>query len=1839
MAVCGGDHINTKYIMEKAMVRGRIFMAMVLAVWFSGLCTTLAADTWYVDNDAPEDPDPNNPAVSNPNENGSMNHPFDAIQEAIDTSTSGDTVIVLKGIYTGSGNKNIDFKGKAITVRNTKPNDPNVVEATIIDCEGWGRGFIFINQEEPDSVLEGFSIINGNARDNYCGSGIYCDHSSPAINYCVLLDNSAEQNGDGMYNFFSNPILTNCVFRENAGDGIYNHNSNPTLNYCTFEKNDRGMSNYGYDSEVILDNCIFVENSAGGMSNKNCNGSGVILENCLFVNNSVNSDGGGIYNESSTVSITNCRFSINKANNLGGGICNWLDSTVTITNCVFNENEASNGGGICNLGDEYQEPSLIMQNCTFSGNSATDDGGAILCGGSYSEVVLSNCILWGDAAAGHGAEVYIDGSRVSIEYCDVEENGVHINFSGSVKWGDGNIEVDPNFVGAEDFHLRPESPCIDAGTNTPDAGLPYTDMEGIGRSQDGNGDWISVADMGAYEYPFEGETPLIAFMPDRFWFVGTEGGDNPPEQSLTIWNGGIGMLNWQISDDCTWLEADPNLGSNDIGFTEVTVRVDTSGLAVGRYNCLLTISDEEAINDPQTIEVTLWIFNAGTKLIPNDYDTIQAAINAASNGDVIVAAPNRYLGEIEFYNIWSKSVTLRSAEPTDPKVVAETIIDGENWHRGFYFHGVYDSDIVIEGFSIINGRYNSYDGGGGIYCYTGESTSTVITVNYCVFSNNSAIYKGGGIYVGTGDLTINHCTFIANSAEKGGGVYATHYRSNLEMNHCTFIDNSAENGGAIYNDNSSNLTLAQCTFQENTADINGGGIYNDSRGITLYFCTFQGNTALSGNGGAVNGSGGVENCIFSGNSADGGGAIYSTGGIGLRNCSLSGNWASSQGGGIWSYEASLTSCILWGNSDTNGTGATSQLTCTIPAVKFSCIQDADPDDGLIPFNDGPEPPWGDGTNYNIDDDPRFVRNPDDGGDGWGVGDNDDYGDVHLRSDSPCIDAGSASLKGNFYGQDIDGQTRFTGSRMDMGADEFTPVVMVTNPQAGDVWAARSTRKITWEAQDLAGNVDLLYSTNDGADWTVIEPNAPNTGSYDWEVPLLDSETCLVKLAAITPPDHIIYRESGLFAIRTSLPGPEVESSWPTLGNNFQRTGLSNFSGPEIGCVKWQFAADSPIHQGVTSGATGRVHVASEAGTLYTLNPDGVLAWSFDAGSEITNTPTVGADGTVYFGCADGKIWAVDKDGLVRWNHHAAWPVQSSAAIADDDGKVFLGSADGVVYALDPNGIELWQKRFDDEGTKAATFTAAPAIGLDGSIYVGALFDPNLYALDPETGDIRWRCALSRWSGNELGMITGSLFTTPVVAADGTIYVAPMHDTFLYAIDPADGNILWAVNLLDTSLGMATTSVVDRILGRYCWSKPALGPEGTIYVSFDDTYQFALNPEETLSVYKEDTYLRAVNPNGTFAWTTRLGRGDNFSLSVGADGLVYATADDGSLYVVNAEGEEVSRFDSSDWQRYPVSYWSFDQSSGTVATDTLGGKHGMLHNFPTDDSQWTAGKIDGALQFDGADDYVRIEPAESLSGQRSKRIRAWMQTSSDGVIYSESRTPGSTQRWMWLLSVSGGKPLVQVLPPGMYLPVAGTTSVADGKWHLLEAVYKVNAKIQGSQYFPPEEGFDEVMIYVDGKLDVQTQFPSYDSIIKQGENMIVGAHYNGSAFSAHFKGRLDEVQVSFDTDNTLHSVALGADGTLYVCDSDYRLWAIGQEDCDEEPLRLGRIADFNHDSIVNLLDYADLGRSWQRNTDPYHLYERSEEAPYLVGDVNRDLYVDTADLVAFTRQWLYFDELE
>jgi len=349
---------------------------------------------------------------------------------------------------------------------------------------------------------------------------------------------------------------------------------------------------------------------------------------------------------------------------------------------------------------------------------------------------------------------------------------------------------------------------------------------------------------------------------------------------------------------------------------------------------------------------------------------------------------------------------------------------------------------------------NSALDGGGVANLVDSSP----IVTSCTFSENLADRWGGGMHNEKGSAPkVTDCAFISNSAWRGGGI--RNKGNEFEMAHCVFSRNSGlRSGGGMSNANCT-LTVANCIFRGNWAGVEGAGgtITGDSNAL-LAMCVFTGNSAGQLGGGLFFSSGSrptLANCIFSGNSSvQYGGGIHNEGGDAiLANCTFAQN-LSGQGGGMycWGSTAEVNNSIFWANADGSGAGEFAQIRGCSPTVAYSCIQDDNPYDTYIPF--------GGASNNNIDDNPVFVRDPNDGGDGWGDDpatpevdeeENDDYGDLHLQSQSPCINAGDPSFTAGPNDVDMDGQPRIIGSRVDIGADEFV--------STGDL--------------DLSGSVDLL----------------------------------------------------------------------------------------------------------------------------------------------------------------------------------------------------------------------------------------------------------------------------------------------------------------------------------------------------------------------------------------------------------------------------------------------------------------------------------------------------------------------------------------------------------------------------------------------------------------------------------------------------------------------------------------------------------------------------------------------------------------------------------------------
>jgi hypothetical protein len=228
---------------------------------------------------------------------------FSTIKAAVGAARNTDTVVVADGTYTGDGNRDIDFGGKAITVRSE--NGPG---SCIIDHEYLQSfGFHFQNREDGNSVVDGFTITN-------TAVGISCRYSSPTIINCIITDNGKYFGlGGGMYFYRSSPTVSNCIISHNksaldppyftrpAGAGIYSAYGSPVITNCVISGNvAEGGNGIGgailsTGSMLVVSNCTITGNWAGDAGGAfYCYGGALKISNCIIRDN-YSGDGNDIY--------------------------------------------------------------------------------------------------------------------------------------------------------------------------------------------------------------------------------------------------------------------------------------------------------------------------------------------------------------------------------------------------------------------------------------------------------------------------------------------------------------------------------------------------------------------------------------------------------------------------------------------------------------------------------------------------------------------------------------------------------------------------------------------------------------------------------------------------------------------------------------------------------------------------------------------------------------------------------------------------------------------------------------------------------------------------------------------------------------------------------------------------------------------------------------------------------------------------------------------------------------------------------------------------------------------------------------------------------------------------------------------------------------------------------------------------------------------------------------------------------------------------------------------------------------------------------------------------------
>ena len=223
--------------------------------------------------------------------------------------------------------------------------------------------------------------------------------------------------------------------------------------------------------------------------------------------------------------------------------------------------------------------------------------------------------------------------------------------------------------------------------------------------------------------------------------------------------------------------------------------------------------------------------HADTLQVPRDFETIQAAIDAAVDFDHIIVAPGEYVENIDFSG---KTITVRGSGGRDV-----TTINGNNAGTVVTCASGEGPGTTLHGFTITNG--SAYEGAGMRNINSSMNVLNCAIINNRGGGNNSI---GGGMFNQGSDVTIIDCVFDNNLAEHGGGCYSDF--SDMVIIDTVFVDNYGlfRAFGAMFFDHGS-LSMDRCEFLSNGATYATGALHlgADSTSIVTN-CLFNGNRAF-----------------------------------------------------------------------------------------------------------------------------------------------------------------------------------------------------------------------------------------------------------------------------------------------------------------------------------------------------------------------------------------------------------------------------------------------------------------------------------------------------------------------------------------------------------------------------------------------------------------------------------------------------------------------------------------------------------------------------------------------------------------------------------------------------------------------------------------------------------------------------------------------------------------------------------------------------------------------------------------------------------------------------------
>ncbi len=727
----------------------------------------------------------------------------------------------------------------------------------------------------------------------------------------------------------------------------------------------------------------------------------------------------------------------------------------------------------------------------------------------------------------------------------------------------------------------------------------------------------------------------------------------------------------------------------------------------------------------------------------------------------------------------------------------------------------------------------------------------------------------------------------------------------------------------------------------------------------------------------------------------------------------------------------IKNCIFWNNSYYDlGSGGT---------ASYSCLEDA--------FNSSDPNFIG-----SINDDPNFVDAA-----------NDDF---HLSPSSPCINAGDPS--GVYADQtDIDGDSRVMSYYVDMGGDEYAPMIAhLKFDETGGFTAFDS----------IAGNDGNLEG----------DPQWQDTAGVFGGALDFDGDGDYVDLGFSTVLD-----EAQAFTI----------TAWLKLDDFDDYSGIVGF-GDNSTRPFWMWVAKDGVANARkvrivfdTEGVDKACNLTSASNFVEDMWTHIAVVWDNTSDycylyingqldqSIQTSGDTLAVSGVdKYLGVINlsaGGYW----DGLID-DVQIYDQALSSDEIADLAGNASLtghwklDESTGST-ALDSGINQLDGTLFGNPQWQSAGGAIDGALALDGNGDYVEITD--FKGISGENS--RTCCAWIKTSSGGVGAISSIL-------AWGNIN--------------SDGGF-WDMRLQE--FGGYTGRLVVSVSGGYYASRQNLADGDWHHVVA------VLDNDGTPNATEIELYIDGTLETVTDSLDEPIDTDESLNVQIGNDGLgnyFPGLIDDARVYNRALSSDEISDLVSNASLR---GHWKLDESTGSTALDSGINQHdGTLAGNPA----WlpTGGAIDGALALDGNGDYVEITDFKGISGENSRTCCAWIKTSSGGVgaissilAWGDFNSDGGL--WDMRLQEFGGYAgrLVVSVGGGYY---ASRQNLADGDWHHVVAVLDNDGTPDAL----------EIKLYIDGTLETATD--TLDEPIDTDENLNVQIGDDG--LGNYFPGLIDDVRI-------------------------------------------------------------------------------------------------------------------